>query len=211
MSETRLVGRSSSHFTRVAALFAHELGVPYTLEVLHDLTSLEVAKYGGHPAFKIPTLLVGDSVVFGAENICRKLTELAGRTGDPNVVFIEHTPADLSRCAQELVWHAMAAQVQLVMGTVVAGLPPENSFFVKTNAGLQGALSWLDAHLEEALRLLPASRRLSVFEVSLFCLVEHLMFRKTVSIEPYKALRRFASGHATRPSAQRTAFRFDPT
>lgn len=206
MSDIQIVGRSSSHFTRVATMFAHELGLAFELVVVPDLTSLDVAVYGGHPALKIPTLHAGESTVFGAENICRKLAELAG---DPRVVFPEHVTADVGRCAQELVWHAMTVQVQIVVGTVFAKLPADNAFFVKARTGLGGALAWLDAHVDEALRSLPADRRTSVLEVTLFCLVEHLGFRPTVPVEPYEQLRRFARAFATRESARRTVFRFD--
>jgi glutathione S-transferase len=205
-----LVGRSTSHFTRVATIFAHELGVPFELSIVRDLTSLDAPVYAGHPALKIPLLRVGESVVFGTENICRKLTELAGRAGDPRLIFPEHVTADAGRCAQELVWNAMATQVQLVVGTRLAGLPTDNVFFAKATLGLRGALLWLEERLGTVLPLLPAPRDLSIFEVTLFCLIEHLSFRPTVSIEPYATLRSFASTFAARVSAQRTPFRVDP-
>jgi hypothetical protein len=43
----------------------------------------------------------------------------------------------------------------------------------------------------------------------LFCLTEHLGFRGTVAVEQYSALRKFTREFAPRPSAQRTAFRFE--
>lgn len=205
-----LVGRSSSHFTRVAAIFAHELRLPFELVVVQDPMSFDAAMYGGHPAFKIPTLCIGESALFGTENICRKLTELAGRSGDLSIVFPEHVSSDVGRCAQELVWHAMTVQVQLVIGTLFGGLPPDNVFFAKARQGMQGALAWLDAHLSTVLSLLPTARDLSVFEVTLFCLVEHLSFRPTISVDPYLALSAFAANFAKRASAQRTRFRLDP-
>lgn len=67
----------------VIAMFAHELGVPFELDVVHDLLSLDPATYGAHPALKIPTLHVGETALFGTENICRKLAEIAGRDRDP--------------------------------------------------------------------------------------------------------------------------------
>lgn len=103
----------------------------------------------------------------------------------------------------------MAAQVQLVFGTIVGKLPAENVYFAKGRAGFEGALKWLDAHLDEALRLLPSPRTLSVFEVTLFCLMEHLTFRGTLSPEPYPALVRFTREFGTRASARATAYRFD--
>ena len=206
----RLTGRSSSHFTRVARIFAHELGLPLVLDVVPDLTSLDAADYGGHPALKLPTLHVGDGVLFGTDSICGRLAGIAGRAGDPRVVLSPHVTPDLARNAQELVWHAMGAQVQLVVGLQLAGLPAGSLFFAKATRGLTGALGWLDAHLDRALALLPAPRDVSVLEVTLFCLVEHLAFRPTVALEPFPALRAFAAGFARRESAQRTPFRFDP-
>jgi glutathione S-transferase len=209
-SALKLTGRSSSHFTRVAAMFAHELGLPFELEVVHDLAGVDSSRFGGNPLLKVPTLHVGSDSVFGAENICRTLVELAGRTGDPRIVLAENI-ADLTvRSAQELVWSAMLGQVQLRMGLAVAKLPADNVFFVKTTAGLTGALLWLDEHLDDVLARLPASRELSLFEVTLFSLVEHVAFLPTVPLEPYATLRRFAAAFGERDSARRTPFRFDP-
>jgi glutathione S-transferase len=196
----RLTGRSSSHFTRVAAMFAHELGLAFEAQIVEDLTSLDPTSYGGQPALKVPVLRVGEVSVFGTENICRKLAALAGRADDERVVLAEHVADDLVRNAQELVWHAMAAQVQLRMGIAVAQLPADNVFFAK---------AWLDEHLEEVLRRLPAPRDLSVLEVTLFCLVEHIAFRPTVDLAPYPALRTFARRFGERGSARRTVFRLD--
>jgi len=205
----RLTGRSSSHFTRVAAMFAHELRLPFELEVVHDLTNLDAATYGGNPALKIPTLHVGEAALFGTDNICRKLAEIAGRARDSRVVLSEHVTADLARSAQELVWHAMSAQVQLVVGIVFAKLPSDNVFFAKTKSGMEGALTWLEEHFERVLDHLPASREVSVLEVTLFCLVEHIAFRPTVQLSAFPMLRSFAAAFASRESAQRTVFRLD--
>lgn len=206
----RLVGRSGSHFTRVAAMFAHELRVPFELDIVHDLLSLDPAMYGGHPALKLPTLHVGDSALFGTENICRKLAELADRARDPRVVLPEHVTADLARSAQELAWHAMAVQVQLLVGIRFAKLPEDNVFFAKAKAGMVGSLTWLDQHLERALDCLPAPRDVSVLELTLFCLVEHIVFRPTLPLDAYPTLRSFAATFAARESAQRTVFHADP-
>jgi hypothetical protein len=125
-------------------------------------------------------------------------------------VWPEDLRDDLSRNAQEMIWHAMAAQVQIIMGTGIGKLPADNVFFVKSRNGLEGALSWLEANLAAALRSLPSPRDLSVFEVSLFCLVEHLSFRITVPVEPYPALARFAAEFAaSKASARETCYKFD--
>ena len=206
----RLTGRSSSHFTRVAAMFAHELGIPFTLEVVHDLASVDTAAFGGNPLLKVPTLHLGATSVFGTENICRTLVEHAGRAGDPRIVLAEHITDALVRSAQELVWSGMSAQVQLRMGLAVANLPADNLFFVKAAAGLTGGFTWLDERLEEVLRRLPDESELSLFEVSLFCLIEHVAFRPTVPLDSFPKLRGFAQTFGGRASAQRTPFHFDP-
>lgn len=206
----QLYGRSGSHFTRVAAMFAWELGVAVERVVVRDLATLEPAAYGGNPALKIPTLAVGGAPLFGAENICRRLVELAGRRGDPRVLLAEDLRGDLHRNAQEMVWHAMAAQVQLVVGLRFSRLPTDSVLFAKGTQGLLGALGWLDAHVDEALATLPPDRALSLLEVSLFCLVEHVAFRPMVPTRAHTRLRRFADAYGTRESARRTPYGLDP-
>jgi len=94
------------------------------------------------------------------------------------------------------------------MGTVINHLPAEDGYFAKARTGLEGGLQWLDARVGQCLAALP-SRGLSVFEVSLFCLVEHLAFRPTVALDDFPALRRFAAAYGARESARNTAYRFD--
>jgi glutathione S-transferase len=207
----QLTGRSSSHFTRVARMFADELGIPLKLQVVHDLMAVDAAAYGGNPALRVPALHVGPSLLIGTENICRRLVDLAGRRGDPRIVLAEHVTTDLGRTAQELVWQAMAVQVQLRIGLSVAGLPPDNVFFTKATASMTGALAWLDLHLDDVLASLPTPRDLSLFEVTLFCLVEHVVFRPTVPLDPYPRLRAFAATFGQHGSARRTPFFFDPS
>ena len=88
-------------------------------------------------------------------------------------------------------------------------LPPDNVFFAKARAGLEGSLRWLDTNLAEGLNALPPSRDFSMFEVSLCCLVDHLTFRATVAVEPYPSLAAFAREFAKRPAVGLTAYRFD--
>lgn len=207
----QIVGRSSSHFTRVTLIFAHELGVPFELVPIHDMTVVDPAVYAGNPALKLPTLRRAGSLVFGAENICRTLAEVAEVAQvRPRIVWPEELRTDVARNAQELVWHGMAAQVQLIFGTLVNKLPADNIYFTKGRQGFEGALQWLEGNLARVLDGLPSPRDLSLFEVSLFCLVDHIGFRDSLSLQPYPALVRFAEGFAARPSAQRTQYRFDP-
>ena len=202
----QVVGRRSSLFTRVALIFAEELDVPYELEPIYDMTVVDPAVYAENPALKLPTLRVGSSLLFGTANICRALAERS--SSSKRVVWPEELRDDLSRNAQELVWHCAATQVQLVMGTVVNKLPADNPYFAKARLGLLGSMRWLDENLNSALQRLPP-RDLSLFEVSLFCLVEHLTFRPTIPVDSYPSLLAFTTDFGVRSSAQRTVYRFD--
>ena len=73
MDVIEIVGRSSSHFTRMARIFAEELGVPYRLVPVLDLKALSAAAYGDNPAMKLPSMRVDGSTFFGAQSICRAL------------------------------------------------------------------------------------------------------------------------------------------
>jgi glutathione S-transferase len=202
-----IVGRSSSHYTRMPLIFAHELGLSFEFAPIYDMTDLEIEAYAGNPALKLPILRTESSSLFGAYNICRALVELAG--SPKRIVWPEELRDDLSRNAQELVWQGMSTQVQIAFGTIICKLPAENFYFVKARSGLEGSLGWLDENLAAALRALPPQRDLSLFEVSLFCLVDHLTFRGTLDITPFSALLRFTEEFAMRPSARRTLYRFD--
>lgn len=206
----QLIGRRSSLFTRLPWYFAERLGVSYELVVIPDMTKVDPAAFGDNPALKLPILRLGTRTVFGAQNLCRVIVEQAAADASrpARIVWPEHVAGDDLRNAHELVAHCMAAQVQLVMGTVLAGLPADNVFFVKARISLQGALAWLDEHLDRVLDGLPP-RDFSFLEISLLALIEHLAFRPTVSMEPYAQLRTYVGTFASDPAAQRTAYRFD--
>lgn len=188
-------------------MFAIELGVPYDLVPVFDPAATDSAVFHGNPALKLPVLRRGTSVLFGTENICRAIAEEA--KGPHRITWPEQLSSDLSRSAQEMVWHAMTAQVQLVIGTLVNKLPADHPYFAKIRIGCDGALRWLDRHLNEGLAALPADRTLSLFEVTLYCQLEHMTFRGPLPVTPYPQLARFAQAYGARPSAQRTAYRFD--
>ena len=139
MSTMQIVGRSSSHFTRLVRLFAAELSIPYELVVVYDMTALGPEVYGSNPALKQPILRRNGGVLFGAQNICRALAEMSERK--PTIVWPEDLRDELSRNAQELVWHCMQTQVQLVMGNLVGKLPAENVYFSKARAGMEHSVS----------------------------------------------------------------------
>jgi glutathione S-transferase len=206
MQPVQIVGRRSSLFTRLPLVFAEELSVPYEVVPVYDMTVLGPEVYAENPALKIPVLRAPGSVVFGAQNICRALEERAPSA--KRIVWPEALRDDLSRNAQELVWHCMNTQVQIVFGTVINNLPADNLYFTKARTSFGNSLRWLDEHLQEALRALPP-RDISLFEVSLHCLIEHIAFRPTLPLDSYPALLAFSRDFATRPAAQRTVYRFD--
>jgi glutathione S-transferase len=190
----------------VPLIFAEELGLAYEIEPIYDMTETDAQVYAGNPALKLPSLRRGDTLLMGAQNICRALVELS--EAPPRIVWPEDLHDDLSRNAQELVWHGMAAQVQLVFGVIIGKLPADNVYFTKCRAGFEGSLRWLDDRIAEVLDALPP-RDFSLFEVTLFCLIEHIAFRPTIPSAQYPALLRFRQQFAARPSAQRTPFVFD--
>ena len=51
-----IIGRSSSHFTRVARIFAAELEVDCDFQVVRDLMSMNPLDYGNNPALRLPAL-----------------------------------------------------------------------------------------------------------------------------------------------------------
>lgn len=209
----RIIGRRSSLFTRTVLVFAETLAIPYEFQPVQNLTATDADNYGSNPALKLPVLHGYNGPLYGALNICRAFADRADEDAWPNpgprIVWPEELRHDLCRNAQELVMHCMAAQVQLVMSTVIGKVASNEGFVVKTRNGLEGSLRWLDANLREALQVLPEPRVLSWFEVTLFCLVEHLAFRPSVPTSDYVALLQFAGEYGERNAARRTQYRFD--
>jgi hypothetical protein len=201
-----IVGRSSSHFTRLVRIFALELGVACEFTPMYDLSSLDARDYAGNPALKLPVLRMDEATIFGAENICRALAEFAPE--HRRIVWPEDVRGVQARNAQELIWHAMQAQVQLGFGTQISKLPLDSIYFVKAATGMQNTLEWLDERVHEVIDDLPP-HDISVLEASLFCLIEHVEFRATVSLMPYGRLTAFALAFGQRASAQQTPYAFD--
>ncbi len=206
MSTLQIIGRSSSHFTRLALIFAYELDVPFEFRAVYDMTQLSPEIYAGNPSLKLPILRSENSVLFGSQNICRAIADRA--QGTRRLVWPEQLPDERCRNAHELVAHCMSAQVQLIFGTAVCKLPPDNLYFIKARTGFEASLAWLDAHLLQVLDAHPP-HELSYFKAALFCLMDHLHFRETVSPKPYPSLLRLAEEFALRPSAKKTPYRFD--
>jgi glutathione S-transferase len=201
-----LVGRSSSHFTRVTRIFAAELGVPCAFEVVPDLRSVNAADYAGNPALRLPILRTGATTWLGSLNICRELARRA--PAQRRVVWPEHLTEARAANAQELVVQAMATEVTLIMSQL-AGTPGDDMHLTKLRKSLLNMLTWLDDNVEAVRAGLPEDRELSYLEVCLFCLVTHLEFRSMVVTTGYRALAAFCDELGQRDSARATAYRFD--
>jgi glutathione S-transferase len=201
-----LTGRSSSHFTRVARIYAAELEVPHDFHVVHAIASTTPGVFADNPALRVPSLSTPEGTWFGSLNVCR---ELARRSPvDALLVWPEDLSEPLTANAQELTLEGMSAEVTVVMGRL-AGLSDEHPALEKPFARFRGAAAWLEANLEGALARLP-ERRLSFLEVSAFCFVTHLEFRELAKLDPFPKLRAFAAAFAARSAAERTPYRFDP-
>ena len=200
-----LVGRSSSHFTRVARLFALELGVPHRFRPIFDLAAIDPAAYADNPALKLPILVDEQGSLLGTENICSALIARSS-TPAPQVVMRGDVSNRVVANAEELTLHVMSSEVSLIMAKVAGeghAAPP------KVAPSLHHCLRYLEAHLGPALEALPRIRALSFLEVALFCVVTHLEFREVADTSSFKRLRDFCQRFGERPSAQATPYRFD--
>ena len=200
-----LVGRSSSHFTRTARIFALELGVAHDFRPVPDMATLDKAAYAGNPALKVPILIDEHGPLFGTENICR---ELARRSGKRDRVVLRGDVTDRRLAnAEEMVLHAMSAEVVLITSDALDGRPGTPP--PKVRASLENALSYLEAEIEAIDNALPAQRLLSFCEVALYCLVTHLPFRRVMEVNAYSRLEAFCRSFGARTAAQATTYRFD--
>ncbi|MBZ4417237.1 glutathione S-transferase N-terminal domain-containing protein [Myxococcus sp. RHSTA-1-4] len=201
-----IIGRSSSHFTRITRIFASEMRIGHSFQVLRDIMSSNPEDYGGNPALKIPSLRTPRGTWFGALNVCRELWRQSSPR--PRVVWPEDLDQPVLANAQELVLQAMSTEVALIMSRV-GGAGDSSAHHAKMRTSLGNMMSWLDENASSALAALPPHRDLSFLEVSLFCLVTHLEFREVLPTAPYSELNRFCQRFSTRASASETPYRFD--
>jgi glutathione S-transferase len=200
----RIIGRSSSHFTRTVRVIARECGLVHEFQPVLDLMSQSASDFGDNPALKLPILETPTGAWFGALNISR---ELARRAPEPvHVLWPEDLLNRIAANAQELVLQGMATEVSLIMRSLPA--PGSNPVDDKAHASLMNSLAWLEAQLPAAIRTL-ADRTVSFLEVSSFCFISHLEFRKVADMSAYPNLRAFCEAYANRPSARETEYRFD--
>lgn len=144
-----IVGRSSSHFTRVTRIFAMEAGLTYSFSVVPNLLSTNPADYGGNPALRVPSLLTPQGAWFGALNVCRELVRRSKSQLRP--VWPEDLAQPLLANAQELTLQAMSTEVSLIMSKLAGGdrSGPGES---KARLSLQGTLTWLEKNAKPLLR-----------------------------------------------------------
>ena len=204
--DIEIIGRRSSHYTRQLRLLAHELGIDYALRPIHDLLSDDPAAYAGNPALKLPALRCGESTVWGSMNACRWLARQTP-DGEARVFWPEQASSALAMNAHELLAHAMAVQVEVVFHEIVSKRAPDAASR-KRRASLGGSLRWIDAHWRGIRAELPIGR-IAIFDVGLFCLLEHLPFRNPMDLSAMPHLRAFATEFGTRASAQATPYSFD--
>jgi glutathione S-transferase len=199
-----LIGRSSSHFTRIARIYAAELGLEHGYEPVLDIQSTDESTFQ-NPLLTVPTLHTPEGSYFGSLPICRELA----RRAPPAVrlVWPEDLTQPVSANAQEITTSAMTAGVSVIMARG-AGLGDDHALLTKPAARLRFAIAWLEAHLDAALATLPAER-LSFLEVSTFCFLTHLGVRELGSIEDRPRLSAFCQAFGARPSARQTPYFFD--
>jgi glutathione S-transferase len=199
-----LIGRSSSHFTRVTRIFAAELGVKCGFEPVLDIQSTDPQTFD-NPLLTVPSLRTPEGTWFGSLPICR---ELARRSlSSVPLVWPEDHVEPLSSNAQEVTTSAMTAGVSVIMARG-AGLGDDHALLVKPRARLQAAIDWLEEHLDSVFATLP-EKRLSFLEVSTYCFLTHLGLRELGSIANRPRLTAFCEAFGARPSAVQTPYFFD--
>jgi glutathione S-transferase len=204
VSELTIIGRSSSHYSRIVRIFARELGISHAFQPLLDITSLDAQLYGANPALKVPVLVDERGPLFGTENICRELVRRSEHGA--RVVLRGDVKERVVANAEELVLHVMSSEVSLIMAKMSGDATPASP---KVAHSIHDSLEYLDEGVDAAIAALPSERLVSFLEVSLFCLLTHLPFRKVLDVAPWKRLCAFSDGFGQRPSASETAYKFD--
>src|SRR4051812_8701655 len=200
-----LVARSSSHFSRIARIYAAELEVPCAFEPVFDLTSTDAATFAENPLLRVPSLRTPEGTWFGSQNVCRELARRSSRQA--RLVWPEDLLRPLGANAQEVVTDAMGTGV-IILTARLAKVADDSPALAKPFARLAGALGWLEANLDAALETQP-SGDLSFLEVSAFCLLTHLGFRGLGTLDEHPRLRAFCERFGDRASARATTYRFD--
>jgi glutathione S-transferase len=201
-----LIARSSSHFSRIARIYAAELAVTCTFQPVYDINATDAGLFADNPLLRVPSLRTSEGTWFGSLNVCRALARLASRP--PRLVWPEDLTQVVAANAQEIVTDAMGTGV-IIITSRLTGTADETPALRKPFARLAGALAWLEINLGAALDAQPPGGELSFLEVSAFCFLTHLSFRGLGSLDAYPQLRAFTARFDARPSARATPYRFD--
>jgi glutathione S-transferase len=204
-AELVIVGRSTSHFTRITRVFAAEGGLDYVYRVVPDLRVTDPANYAGNPALRIPILRTPKGEWFGSLNICREIFRLSRKK--PRVIWPEDLEDPLTANAQELIFQGMANEVTVLMSRFFG--EPEGPHAAKLRSSLANTVEWLEGNVEGILARLPADRELSYLELSWYCFLRHVEFRELLSIAPYAKLTEFCRNYEMRQSVKDTHYRLD--
>jgi glutathione S-transferase len=202
--ELTIIGRSTSHFTRVTRIFAAEARVDFAFQVVPSLRLSAQADYAGNPALRIPILRTPRAEWFGSLNICRELWRRS--QAKPRVIWPEDLAEPLLANAQELVVQAMSTEVTLLMSRLFG--ESDGPHATKLLQSLTNTLGWLEQHADEVIAELPP-RHLSYLELTLYCLLRHLPFREVLALDPYPRLSAFCAAYEERPSVRDTVYRVD--
>lgn len=200
-----LIGRNSSHFTRLPRIFAHELGVDHDFEPVYEITSTDPSVFANNPTLRVPALRTPAGIWFGSLPICRELARRS-RQG-ARVLFAEDLIDPVASNTQEIISDMMSTEVTVIMGRV-SGAPADLPFFEKPRARLAASAAWLDRELPGVLASLPP-HSVSFLEVSAFCLCTHLEFREVLSIRDRPNLVAFVQRFEARASAKKTPYFVD--
>jgi glutathione S-transferase len=201
-----LVGRSSSHFTRITRIFAHELEVQHDFEIVYDITSKSSRNFGDNPTLRVPSLRTPGGTWFGSLPICREFGRRSRHHGR-RIVFPEHSTNACASNAQEIITDVMGAEITIVMSRL-ARVPSDSPLLQKSAARIAASVDWLERELPRALESMP-SGALSFLEVSAYCLFTHLGFREVMSIDDRPNLVAFMKRFGERASAISTSYLLD--
>ncbi|MCC5857818.1 MAG: glutathione S-transferase N-terminal domain-containing protein [Ectothiorhodospiraceae bacterium] len=200
-----IIGRQSSHYTRLVRIFAFELELSYQFTPIFDMLSMDRSTYAGNPALKLPILNSEAGRIYGSQNICRALSQISGNS--QLIIWPEDSVDPLLMNSHEILAHAMSAQVEVVIHEIVENRTPDNTSR-KRRQSLVNCLAWLNDNFDLIIDAFPA-RDISIFEISLYCLVSHLHFRNTLDLSAMPNLRAFEQDFGNRRSVQATPYRFD--
>ena len=201
-----LIARSSSHFSRIARIYAEELAVPCAFQPVFDINATDAGLFADNPLLRVPSLRTSEGTWFGSLNVCRALARLSSR--QLRLVWPEDLTQVVAGNAQEVVTDAMGTGV-IIITARLTGSSDESAALRKPFARLAGGLAWLEANLDAALEAQPPGAELSFLEVSAFCFLTHLGFRGLGTLDAYPRLRAFTTRFDRRPSAQATPYGFD--